>query len=175
MSGHNGTLVTGRHLGELQFEVVVEESHEDSVTITEHPVEQGAKVNDHAYVMPARVSIRAGMSDATGYGKAREMYDRLLDLMRRREPFAIVTGKRLYENMLVQSVSCTTDKSTEQVLLVTAECREVILVRTQTTSVPPRKNHKNAGRTGGTADKGQKQARASQKEPPRSMLKAALG
>ena len=170
-----GTVITGRNLGGVQFRVVVEEQHEDSLTITEHPVEQGAKVNDHAYVMPARLTIRAGMSDMDGDGKSRETYERLLELMRRREPFDIVTGKRLYENMLLESVSTTTDATTEKALLVTAECREVIIVRTQASSVPPRERHKNARRTGGTADKGQKQAKASRKERPRSMLKAALG
>lgn len=156
-----GTVITGRNLGGLQFAVVVEEQHEDKLTITEHPVEQGANINDHAYVMPAALTIRAGVSDSAGDGAAREMYDKLLELMRKREPFAVVTGKRLYENMLLESVTCTTDAATEKALVVTASCREVIIVRTRTASVPPRNRHKNAARTGGTADKGQKQARPS--------------
>ena len=163
----DGTVITGRNLGGLQFAVVVEEQHEDRLTITEHPVEQGAKINDHAYVMPAALTISAGVSDTAGEGKAREMYDRLLELMRKREPVSIVTGKRLYDNMLVEGVSCTTDKNTEKALLVTANCREVIIVRTQTASVPPRSRHKNAAKTGGVSDKGQKQ--------PNSILNASVG
>lgn len=171
LSGQPGTVITGRNMGGLQFAVVVEEQHEDKLTITEHPVEQGAKVNDHAYVMPAMLTIRAGVSDAGGVGKAREMYEKLLDMMRKREPFDIVTGKRLYENMLLENVSTSTDSQSEHSLIVTAQCREVIIVRTQVSSVPPRKRHKNAARTGGVSDKGQKQAKAR----PQSMLKAALG
>lgn len=166
-----GTILTGRNMGGLQFAVVVEEQHEDKLTITEHPVEQGANVNDHAYVMPAMLTIRAGVSDAGGAGAAREMYEKLLDLMRKREPFDIVTGKRLYENMLLENVSTSTDSQSEHSLIVTAQCREVIIVRTQVASVPPRKRHKNAARTGGVSDKGQKQAKAR----PQSMLKAARG
>lgn len=167
-----GTIITGRNLGGLQFAVVVEESHEDKVTITEHPVEQGAKINDHAYVEPAVLTIRAGHSDTAGAGAAREMYDKLLELMRKREPIEIVTGKRLYSNMLLESVSTTTDSTTENALQVTAQCREIIIVQTQVASVPPRKRHKDAGRTGGSADKGQKQARAAPRE---SMMQAGLG
>lgn len=168
-----GTVITGRNVGGLQFAVTVEEQHEDKLTITEHPVEQGANINDHAYVMPAALTIRAGISDTSGDGKSREMYDKLLELMRKREPFDIVTGKRLYENMLLESVSTMTDSSTEKTLVVTAQCREVIIVRTQVSSVPPRKQHKNAARTGGVSDKGQKQAKAAPKE--KSMLKSLAG
>lgn len=166
----SGTIFTGRNLGGLQFAVVVEEAHEDKVTITEHPVEQGAKINDHAYVEPASLTIRAGHSDTAGPGASRELYEKLLELMRKREPVEIVTGKRLYSNMLVEAVSTTTDSTSEHALFVTAQCREVIIVQTQTTSVPPRKRHKNAGRTGGSADKGQKQAKA---VPGDSALQAA--
>jgi hypothetical protein len=53
-----------RSLGELFPDVVVEESHEDSLQITEHPVEQGASINDHAFRMAEKVTIRGGVSDA---------------------------------------------------------------------------------------------------------------
>lgn len=164
-----GTVITGRNLGGLQFAVTVEEQHEDKLSITEHPVEQGANINDHAYVNAAVVTIRAGVSDTAGEGKAREMYDKLIELQRKREPVSIVTGKRLYENMLLENISTMTDKATEKTLLVTAQCREVIIVRTQTASVPPRSRHKNAAKTGGVSDKGQKQAK------PQSILKAGFG
>jgi len=164
-----GTVITGRNLGGLQFAVTVEEQHEDKLTITEHPVEQGANINDHAYVNAAVLTIRAGVSDTAGEGKAQEMYEKLLELQRKREPLSIVTGKRLYENMLLENVSTMTDKATEKTLLVTAQCREVIIVRTQTASVPPRSRHKNAAKTGGVSDKGQKQAK------PQSIFKAGFG
>lgn len=174
MSADSGTVITGRNLGGIQFAVVIEESHEDKAVITEHPVEQGAKINDHAYMEPAKVSIRAGHSDTKGPGASREIYEKLLDLMRKREPFEIVTGKRLYKNMLVEAVSMTTDAVTENALEVTADCREVIIVSVETAEVPPRKQQKSPARTGQTASKGQKQARTTQ--PKRqSILDAALG
>ena len=94
--------------------------------------------------------------------------------MRTRDPVEIGTVKSLYSNLLVEAVNTTTDNTTENALLVTAQCREVIIVATQTTSVPPRERHKNPGRTGGGADKGQKQAKAAP-EKKKSMLKAGLG
>lgn len=44
--------------------VTVEEHHRDELTITEHPVEQGAPIADHAYKQPAEVTLRLAWSMA---------------------------------------------------------------------------------------------------------------
>jgi hypothetical protein len=162
-----------RSIGGLYPDIVVEEQHEDALEITEHPVEQGAAVNDHAFKKPELVTIRGGVSDssATASGKpSSDFYEKLLDLQKKREPFDVITGKRMHKNMLIESLSETTDVTTENALLFTASCREVIIVSTQVTSVPPAKNHANAGKTAPPANKGQQQA-----QPRKSMLKAAAG
>ena len=161
-----------RGLGELYPDVVIEENHEDSLTITEHPVEQGAAVNDHAYVKPRVVTIRGGVTNAKeeGGNPAKDFYDKLLDLQAKREPFDIITGKREYKNMLLESLTEITSEATENCLMFVAQCREVNIVATQVTSVPPRAQHQSPGKTGATEDKGQKQA-----QPRKSMLKSGLG
>jgi hypothetical protein len=151
-----------RGLGGLYPDIVVEEQHEDALQITEHPVEQGAAVNDHAFKKPETVTIRAGVSDssANAVGKpSSDFYEKLLELQKKREPFDIITGKRMHSNMLIETLTETTDMRTENALLFTAVCREVIIVSTQTTTVPPAKNHADPGKTAPTADKGQQQAR----------------
>lgn len=170
------TLRPQRSLGGITFDVVIEEQHEDTLAVTEHPVEFGASVSDHAYMEPAAVTIRAGVSDSTGQSSGEKnsvaVYEALREIQASREPFDIITGKRKYSNMLIKSLSTMTDENTENALIVTADCREVIIVKTQTVSVPPRSKHKNAGRTGGTANKGTKQATASKRK---SIMKAGLG
>jgi hypothetical protein len=162
-----------RSIGGLYPDVVVEEAHEDSLEITGHPVEQGAAVNDHAFKKPEAVTIRAGVSDSKSGGGEKPsvaFYDKLLELQAKREPFDIVTGKRLHKNMLLESLSVVTDPDTENCLMFTAQCREVIIVKTQVTSVPPRKNHASPGKTGATTDAGQQQP-----QTRRSILKGGLG
>ena len=157
MSFQEAQIITGRNMGGIVFDVTVEEQHEDSLEITSHPVEHGAEISDHAYVKPATVTIRAGVSNCGVFGdeyRARDVYEQLLALQRAREPFAIIT--------------VVTAADTENALMVSAQCREVIIVETQTTTIPPRARHKSPAKTGGTSDKGQKQ-------PRQSMLKAGLG
>jgi len=165
MSGLSGTtqpvaVRPRRSLGGLYFDIVVEERHTDDLEITEHPVEQGANVADHAYLKPKEVVIHAAVSNSSvgnGDSRAVEMYEKLLELQGKREPFDVVTGKRLYRNMLISSLSVITDKETEHVLDFTATCREVILVSAQTVAVPASRQRR-PGKTQATADKGEKQA-----------------
>lgn len=48
-------------------------------------------------------------------------------------PFDIYTGKRAYADMLFQSLQVTTDFSTENSLLLTATCRQVLIAETKIT------------------------------------------
>lgn len=171
MSKNTASIRPTRSLGEIHFDVVIEENHEDNLEITEHPVEQGAEVNDHAYKKAMSVTLYAGISNAgqTDH-RAVEFYEKILELQAKRKPFDIITGKRQYENMLIEGLTETTDLNTENALLLTIHCREVNIVETQTTGVPPRSRHKNGAKTGDVSDKGQKQA-----ERRKSGLLGAIG
>lgn len=160
-----------RSIGGLVLDVTVEETHVDELEICEHPIENGADVVDHAFLLPSGLTIRAGHSDSGGdpSGDRRSViaYQELRDLQGKRELLQVVTGKRSYENMLIRSLSVTTDKETENVLMVTAELREVLLVSAQAVSVP-RSRQKNGHKTGKLTQSGQKQL--VKKEPSQSML-----
>jgi len=45
-------------------QVTIEEVHSDEMEITEHPVEQGSTISDHAYARPSEVIITAAWSDS---------------------------------------------------------------------------------------------------------------
>ena len=57
--------------------------------------------------------------------------------------------------MLLEKLTVTTTPDSEHALMVTAECREVIIVRTQVMAVPAEPGrHRNPAKTGGTAEQG---------------------
>lgn len=45
--------------------VTVEEKHQDDLEITEHPVEQGGAITDHAFKKPAEVTVRMAWSNSS--------------------------------------------------------------------------------------------------------------
>jgi hypothetical protein len=127
-----------RSIGGFPAQVVIEEVERDELTITEHPVEQGAPIADHAFKRPSEVTIRAGWSateagdlSADGGG----IYSILLQMQAALQPFNVFTGKRSYKDMLIASLVVETDEKSEFALMATITCRQIILVSTSTTSV----------------------------------------
>ena len=91
-------------------------------------------------------------------GDVNETYKKLLALQEKREPIDVMTGKRSYKNMMIRSLSQTTDAKTNAVLIISADLVEIIIVPVTVTNVPPRSNQKNAGKTGSTDKGGTKSA-----------------
>lgn len=188
VSGAIGFLATGagalatvllrrrRSIATIIPDVVVEEVGLDELVITDHPVERGAPISDHAFKRPAELILKCGWSNSAsttlggfavpglsrglrsvlgGNGdRVSAVYAELLALQESREPFTISTGKREYKNMLMQSLALTTDQESEDALMVVARFREVNIVETKTTSVAPREQHASPQTTAPVEDRG---------------------
>jgi hypothetical protein len=134
----NGTVIQA---GMIVPDASVEERHDDDSVITENPVENGSVVNDHAYDTPQELELTyawaAGSPQANGnFSFLNQMYAMLLTLKQAKVLLNIVTGKRQYQNVLIKSLSETTDKDTENVLLIRIGIRQLLLAVTQTVLVP---------------------------------------
>jgi hypothetical protein len=147
-----------RKIGEISANVVIDETTNDTLTITKQPVQQGASITDHAYKEPTVFSTQILFKDNPAKSLSK-IYQDLLDLQSSRVPFTIVTPKRIYYNMLISSIGMTTDKGTENALKISLSCQEIIIVSVTTTQVP-RTKQKNPGTTGKTENVGKKSALA---------------
>ena len=166
------TIIPRRSIGPFNATVTLEEIASDDLEITQHPVQQGATITDHAYLKPATVSIKIMFNAADA--PLAETYAKLRQLQASREPFDVVTGKRAYKNMLFKSLGQTNDAQTEKVLSISAELQEIFIVQVETTTVPPRKQQARPGKTGATENAGQKSAQPAP-ERNRSALRTLAG
>jgi hypothetical protein len=139
--------------------VTISEHRHDEVQITDHPVEVGSVVSDHAYRMPASLQMRIGWtpSSAAGSGNPsifglaiptlsgflgqsggagntyiQEIYTLLLGIMGARQLVQIATPKRTYQRMLLHSVTEETTTETENTLVVVCAFREIMQASIQT-------------------------------------------
>lgn len=160
----------GRSIGTLIPDVVVGEAHRDELIITQHPVEGGGIISDHAFLRPVEVEMQIGYSDSTGryVGYSRDAYERMRALQKSRRPINVSTGKRRYKNMLVRSIAVVTDSHSENILMATVSLQEVIIVSTQTTSTgsdttkpaDSKSDQASPSTTGSTTDKGSQEPAA---------------
>ena len=143
--GQAGRLVSGyafnfgvfadkfRYLGPITALMTIRESSTDTLQITQHPVAVGAQITDHSFMDPARLDLSMMTTNAQkqpfGEDYVQVVYQQVLALQKSRQTIAIQTGKRLYQSMLIASISMNTDQSTENALMLQISCQEVIMVQ----------------------------------------------
>lgn len=153
-------ILLSRSIGGIFVDVVISEEHTASMEIAEHPVESGAKISDHAWRMPYKVVLES----VIGSDRAVSSYQALLALQEKAEPFSLVTGLKVYNDMLVKEITATRDREHSRVLKFTAELQEVIIVSTE--SGGGENSEQDSAK--GTTKRGQVSARTSESIPSRT-------
>jgi hypothetical protein len=147
--------------GNITFQALFEETHTDTLEVTDSPVEAGAQITDHSFMRPFEVVIRCGWSNSSLQGLiggitnvinaaqalvsgsqptqndyVSSVYSQLQALQQSRQLFSIQTTLRYYTNMLITSLEVVRDEKTAKALMVTATCRQVILTQLAKTVTP---------------------------------------
>ncbi|MCJ2012668.1 phage baseplate protein [Methylobacterium sp. J-076] len=160
----NYALFTGGpfQIATLVPDVTIEAVGLDALAITAYPCEDGAVRSDHSVKLPVRLEMVAGWSDSTaGFsGYIQQIYSRLLALQATRQPFTISTSRRLYRNMLLESLTDPISSRTYNAMVPRITFRELQISRTQTSNantVQPATNPANQSdpaNTGAVTDRG---------------------
>lgn len=152
--------VRPRNIAGFVANVTLHEQHIDTLTMTRHPVAQGSTITDHAFKEPAVVIIKCGWTNSGGLNTlfdpnyVQSIYDKFLALQASREPFSVVTGKRTYQNMLVRRLMTYSDHDTEDALILTVECEELIMATTSVVTTPSAASMKSPQINGATVQQG---------------------
>lgn len=165
---------SGRLIGTIIPDLVIEEQTTDAYEITSHPVQQGASISDHKYKKPITLAMSIQFKGAN-QAELGDTYQSLLTLQDGDDVFDVTTLKRIYHNMQIKSLAVTTDKETENILKVMAEFQEVIIVSVQTTDgFPPKANQKNPKKTAKTKKSGSKSLAPKDQPPQREQQISVL-
>ena len=172
----------GTTLHDLFADVVIEESHMDDLDITDHPIETGASISDHAYKLPAEVIVKMGWSNSiapddgtvsspryfdsgnvqpgavstSNVDQMEAIYQQLLQIQANRALFNLRTTKRLYTQMICKGLTTQNDFKTANSLFVTLTAKQVFLVNMQTVMLPA-SIQANASQTASPVNTGTKQ------------------
>ena len=136
-------------------DLAIRERHSDRLGITAHPIQTGAAVTDHAFVMQPEFTLEFGWSNSSiagiiqdfkgtsfsdvlsgnlGEGYVKKVYAKVSALQQSRQLCTVVTGKRQYKNVLIESVETYTDASTAYSMIISMNCKALQLVHVATTS-----------------------------------------
>ncbi len=132
------TMINSPTYGRFVFDAVFDTSHNANLMVTEHPVQSGGSVADHAFMEPDEVQLEIGMSDvATSVGTNHSVnaYTRLRAIMASREPVTLVTRLKTYQNMLIVSLSAPDDYTTMNALRASVGFKQINIVSVSTVRV----------------------------------------
>jgi hypothetical protein len=129
------------------FDAVLDLEHEQRLEKTRHPVQTGADISSHAYLMPARCVMYVLMSDAVdqyaGGGaltdgqpnyvspwsgnpsKSVSAYQTMIQIQAGRQLLMVTTRLRTYNNMVITGVSPREDSKTITGLRMRVEFEEI--------------------------------------------------
>jgi len=89
-------------IGELIVDAILQESHDWSAKVTEHPVENGETLSDHVQVLPLVLKIEGIISNTpisflgvpifTSSNRVEEAYTKLEQIFSKRQPIDIATS-----------------------------------------------------------------------------------
>lgn len=166
---------TTRKIGGVGVDAVIQENHKSQVRVTQHPVEIGANINDHAIIQPKEYEMQGVVSNlpdkwykfsvpsflsGSKETRAASAYEMLLAVQEKREPVDVQTGLKSYKNMILEKLEVDRDRETSGGLYFTAKLREVIIIRNKSVQVDEGqfKNGKTREQTSPTKDRGRQQA-----------------
>lgn len=132
-----------RAIGPVPISCIVREKPLSELEITEIPVEFGAVITDHAYPLPKKVTLEIVDAGAAA------TFDALVRFQERRQPFTLVTGLSVFQNMLIKRIEPDRDKDFSTVLRATVDLQEIIIVDTAYATADPDGQAPDAGKPGG--------------------------
>jgi len=131
----------GSKLGDLVVDASITENHTTTIQVLNNPVEEGSDIPDHAVVMPDQLTMEVMWSDiVTGaeraaVGRAREQWSALVLLAKARQGLTVVSGLKVYEDMLITSVGTLEDAESGVALKVSVSLQEFQVAQRKTTTL----------------------------------------
>lgn len=117
-------IAISRAIGPVPIDCVISEKHNSEIEIAEIPIETGSRITDHAFVLPKRVTLEIADRNAV------TTFNALVTLQESRVPFTLITGLKVYKNMLISRIDPERDKDSARILRGTADLQEVVIVAT---------------------------------------------
>lgn len=142
---YNALLYCKTNIGGYFFDGFIKIDHSIEAQITEHPVETGASIVDHAYIKPAELSMNIMVSDvhasfiegqfSGSLARHVNAWNLLKQIQADRIPVSVLTKLGLYDNMLIQRITATDTYETYNALNADVTLREIPIARVRTLKI----------------------------------------
>ena len=131
------------------FDAIMKADHVTALKITDHPVQNGANMVDHAYILPAHLVLEISMSDVmdsfiadqfTGDYASRSVsaYQQLLKMQADRLPLTVTARLNSFDNMLIESIATSEDNKNIYSMKALVTFKQIFVAQVSTLKVSAR-------------------------------------
>lgn len=164
----------GNQYGNIELDAMLDESHEWAAEATTSPVELGAPVTDHVIEQSDKLRIKGFVTDApltaspSVTSRSQGVFDLLYRLIKLREPVTVYTLYKIYDNMVLTSVTIPRTAGTGEAIEFRAEFVRIRKVASRIVDAPAgvsAKKDKKSSKKLGVKTEAQKDTGKKQTQP----------
>ena len=120
-------------IGNISLDATLSDDHTFTARATKFPLENGSFVSDHVEVDPIRLNIKGIVSDTplsllSDFNRSIDNFNRLTRLFESKAIISVITGIRVYQNMVMTSLNIPRDVETGQSLTFEIDLQEMRFV-----------------------------------------------
>lgn len=112
MPGFGEPFIVLSSISDIEIDAILQQDTRFDMQVTRNPVEDGTLYTDHMVTIPTILQIEGRISDTSlNYltpvkpGRAKDVFNSLVALQVQKQPFTVVLGNDVYENMVFESLS----------------------------------------------------------------------
>jgi hypothetical protein len=137
-------------IGTVNIDCVFSENTTEDCEVTDYPIETGAYIQDNIYNRPLNFSLSGFLTDTplgyiqtvesltntTNQSLSQSAIDALETLKESRTPFTVITGVRIYEDMVFTNLSFSRDTNNGRSANIDCSFKKLLFASYQTVQVP---------------------------------------
>lgn len=120
------------NVGGVFLDATLTEDHQYNSRVTSYPIEDGTIISDHIINEPETLSITGIVSDTPlaflpPFNRSSDAFNRLVRIQNNKERITVVTGIKVYTNMVITSLQVPRNTQTGQSLTFIIELQKLIV------------------------------------------------
>ena len=123
-------------IGNVFIDTFSVETHSKKSNITAYPIEDNSTITDHVLNLPLSLNTNGIIEPIGDNYNILDTHNKIVDLMNSKQLISIITGLKVYNNMIIIDYTVTRNAQNGQSLVFTMQSQETKIVQSQSVAIP---------------------------------------
>ena len=123
-------------IGNIFIDAFSVETHSKKSNITSYPIEDNSTITDHVLNLPLSLNTNGIIEPIDDNYNILDTHNKIVDLMNSKQLISIITGLKVYNNMIILDYTVTRNAQNGQSLVFTMQAQETKIAQSQSVAIP---------------------------------------